>query len=290
MSSSAPVVPRKGPNLGFDQSVDRYWFGGDPFKTRLFDALSLVFPEGEKFFITCVRDYKDQISDPKLAEAVKHFTYQEGQHSRVHRQYNEHLLKQGIDPAFVDKRFQRVFGNLRRFSPKWFTLASTAAIEHLTATLSHALLQAGDKWRDADPRLRALFAWHFIEEFEHRAVAFDVMEKVAKVGYLGRTGVMIWVSFTFQIHIFLIMRRMLIADGFTLRQRRKIWKDGVKWLYGHDGFITRAIPVYIRFLKPGFHPDHTAAPEGYALWVEQYLKSGDALRAGDVAMGLKAAA
>jgi predicted metal-dependent hydrolase len=290
MSKAVPVIPRKGPYLGLDGEIPKYWFGGDPFKTRLFDALSLVFPEGEKFFITCVRDYKDQIKDPKLAEEVKHFTFQEGQHSMVHRLYNEHLLKQGIDPGFVDKRFQRVFGNLRRFSPKWFTLASTAAIEHLTATFSHALLEGGEKWSEADPRLRAMFAWHCIEEFEHRSVAFDVMEKVAKVGYLGRTGVMVWVSFTFQMHIFAIMRRMLINDGFSARERKKIWSDGMKWLYGRDGFFTIALPTYLSFLKPGFHPEDTVAPGGYDRWLQEYEKTGDAMIAGDIAMGLGKAA
>ena len=31
--------------------VPRFWFGGDPFRTRIFDALSLTFPEGERYFI-----------------------------------------------------------------------------------------------------------------------------------------------------------------------------------------------------------------------------------------------
>ncbi|MGE8531266.1 MAG: metal-dependent hydrolase, partial [Acinetobacter guillouiae] len=37
-----PVVRTK---LNFKlEEVPRFWFGGDPFRTRLFDALSLTFP------------------------------------------------------------------------------------------------------------------------------------------------------------------------------------------------------------------------------------------------------
>ncbi len=56
MPPAKQIVPRKGPDFGLDGDIPRHWFGGDAFKTRFFDAMSLLFPEGEKFFIQCVRD------------------------------------------------------------------------------------------------------------------------------------------------------------------------------------------------------------------------------------------
>ena len=92
MDGSGPlpnsIVQRKGPDFGLDGDIPRWWFGNDPFKTRFFDAMSLLFPEGERFFIECVRDYRDQISDPVLLGQVKDFTFQEGQHGMVHTAYN----------------------------------------------------------------------------------------------------------------------------------------------------------------------------------------------------------
>ena len=32
-----------------------------------------LFPEGERYFIACVRDYRDQVADPELAQAIKDF-------------------------------------------------------------------------------------------------------------------------------------------------------------------------------------------------------------------------
>lgn len=60
-SSVQPVVRS---NLDFKLSeIPRYWFGGDPFLTRMFDALSLTFPDGERYFIQSVRLFRDQIKD-----------------------------------------------------------------------------------------------------------------------------------------------------------------------------------------------------------------------------------
>lgn len=287
MSEQSTIVPRKGPEFGLEGEIARHWFGGDPFKTRLFDALSLVFPEGEKFFITSVREYRDEIEDPKLLQEVKDFTYQEGQHSMVHRRYNEHLAAQGVDVEGVDRRFQRVFGMLRKYFPRWFPLSSTSAIEHFTATFSHAYLESAHEYTDMDPRVRSLYAWHCVEEFEHKAVAFDVLQKVAKVGYFGRVGVMIWISLTFQVHIFTIIRKMLIVDGYGLSERASIWRKGGRWLYGKGGLFRKFLPLYLDYMKPGYHPNHLEDPREYRKWVEAYDTAGDdAISAGNKALGL----
>ena len=56
-----PIVPRERLQFGLDGDIPTYWFGGDPFKSRFWDALSLIFPPGEKYFMNCVRDYRDQV-------------------------------------------------------------------------------------------------------------------------------------------------------------------------------------------------------------------------------------
>jgi hypothetical protein len=41
---SQAIVPREKLDFGLDGDIPKYWFGGDPFKTRLFDAMSCLFP------------------------------------------------------------------------------------------------------------------------------------------------------------------------------------------------------------------------------------------------------
>ena len=101
-----PIQPRK---VVFDvASVPRHWNGGDPVLTRFFDALSVHFPEGERFFIQSVRNFQDQVTDQRLRDDIRHFIRQEGQHGIVHDSFNQVMAGQGVD---VDK----ITANLRRF-------------------------------------------------------------------------------------------------------------------------------------------------------------------------------
>ena len=57
-----PIVPREKLDFGLDGDIPKFWLDNDPFKTRFFDAMSTLFPVGEKFFITCVRDGGEPIT------------------------------------------------------------------------------------------------------------------------------------------------------------------------------------------------------------------------------------
>ena len=112
---------------------------------------------------------------------------QEGQHGIVHSQYNDRLKRQGIDVDRLEAiQHYMMFDLIRKYLPAKATLADTAASEHLTSTMAEALFEKGALLGRVDHRMRALYAWHAMEELEHKAVAFDVMKKVAKVGYLSR--------------------------------------------------------------------------------------------------------
>ena len=75
------VQPVVRTNLDFKlDEIPRFWFGGDPFLTRMFDALSLTFPDGERYFIQSVRLFRDKITDPDLQKRVADFIRQEAQH------------------------------------------------------------------------------------------------------------------------------------------------------------------------------------------------------------------
>jgi predicted metal-dependent hydrolase len=269
---NAVIVPRKGPDFDLEGDIPKYWLDNDPFKTRFFDAMSLLFPEGEKFFITCVRDYRDEITDPELSKQVKDFIYQEGQHGMVHTQFNNRVKAQGVDvDRILQKQKDIMFGFFRKYFPRSFTLGQTAAAEHLTALMAHGFFESGILEK-ADPRIRAMYAWHAVEEIEHKAVAFDVFQKIAKAGYFTRILSFMLVTFTFPFHVFLIMRHMFKVDG--VQNRFKVWCKGLWWLYGPGGLYPRLIPAYLAYYVPGFHPWKAGQMESYGTWLQTFNQTG----------------
>src|SRR5690606_25368181 len=154
-----------------------------------------LFPVGERFFITCVRDFKDQIDDPRLQQDIKDFTRQEGQHGILHTRYNDRLQAQRIAVDMIRKgQERRLFGIIRKHFSREFTLGITAAAEHITAIMADAFVERPHIFEGSDERMRALYVWHAMEEMEHKGVAYDVLVDVAKAGYGTRVGAMLLVT------------------------------------------------------------------------------------------------
>jgi len=279
------ITPRERLDFDLEGDIPQYWLDNHAFKSRYFDAMSTIFPEGERFFIACVRDYRDQVTDPELQQQVKDFIRQEAQHGMVHTQYNNRLKAQGIDVDMLERMQKHFsFNVIRKYLPKAHTLAVTAAAEHMTAIMAHSFFDDKATLAGADRRIRAMYAWHAMEEIEHKAVAFDVMQKVAKVGYLRRVWTMFEVSIIFQLHVMLVTNYMLKCDGFGFFKRAGMWAKGLWWLFGYKGLYAPVVPHYFKYYKPGFHPWQSGQMQSYQAWTTTFNATGDALAAGDAVM------
>lgn len=281
--SDHTITPREKLDFGLEGDIPKYWFANDAFKTRFFDAMSTIFPEGERFFISCVRDYRDQVSDPRLQQEIKDFMRQEGQHGIVHTQYNNRLKDQGIDVDRLERITKYMLFNVaRKYMPAAQTLAETAAAEHMTAIMAHGFFERKEVLEHADKRMRAMYAWHAMEEIEHKAVAFDVMSKIAKVGYVRRTFAMLLVTLGFNVHSLLNARYMLEVDGFSRWERVKLMTKGMWWLFKPGGLYMPMLGHYVQYFKPGFHPWQTGQMRSYQLWLDTLNRTGDPILAGEV--------
>jgi predicted metal-dependent hydrolase len=277
-----PITPREGLDFGLDGDIPRHWFGGDAFKTRFFDAMSALFPEGERFFIACVCDYRSQITDPAQRQALIDFSKQEAQHSKVHLTFNTRLAGQGVKVDRIMANQRKVLFDLARTRlSKGHTLAQTAAAEHLTALMADSFVEQTHQFADADARVRAMYVWHAIEEVEHKGVAFDVMQQVAKVGYWLRIWALIEVSIQFPFFVFQIMNHMLKVDGYSRLQRWGLWLKGLWWLYGPGGLMGPVIKPYLAWYKPGFHPWQSGMVPSFKTWNDAMRQSGDPIKASD---------
>ena len=170
--SRHPIPVRKP---GFEyEDVPNHWLG-NPVATHVFNGLNLVFPDGERFFITAVRDHMDQLEDPALLAQIRGFFGQEGRHAHEHEHYFDTLRAQGYEIERYLDRFIRFTAFMTRWLPKSMRLSITAGAEHHTATLG-AFAFEDPMMDDAHPTMRSLILWHATEEVEHKAVAYDVLE------------------------------------------------------------------------------------------------------------------
>lgn len=284
-SQPPAIVPRE--KLDFDLvngDIPRHWLGGDAFKTRFFDTMSCFFPEGERFFITSARNFRDQITDPKLLQEVKDFTRQEGQHSMIHRQYNDRLRQQGINVDFIESVVTFVFFKLLpKITTKKFRLDLTSAFEHLTALMVHGF-EASKVLEPADRRMRAMYTWHAIEEVEHKAVCYDVMQKIAKTQYLGRTWALIVATLLLPPGTLLGTALMLRKDGIGFFRRMGLMAKGIWWLYKPGGLFAPILKPYLEYFKPGFHPWDSGNMIGYQVWEAEYNRTKDPIAASEAAI------
>lgn len=277
--SAEPVV-RKNLDFKLDQ-VPRFWFAGDPFRTRMFDALSLTFPDGERYFIECVRLFKDQIIDPDLQNRVADFIRQEAQHGIAHDKMNQVMRDQGMP---VDQ-FIAVLKNMFKFelskrSPQ-YNIAMTAAAEHLTALMAETFYSKKETLKDAHPYVRALLAWHAIEEMEHRDVAFDVMKQLGQVPEATRKFAL---AFTTVLMLnFTVYRAnvMLKHDGFSRLDRIKMTLKGLPWFVGKNGMLTAMKDQYLDWFKADFHPSQHPVIAQYQTWIDTLVETDDPIAAGE---------
>jgi predicted metal-dependent hydrolase len=270
------TIPLRDIGFGLEPAnVPRDWVLGDPFQTTFVDALSLLFPEGEKFFVESVKRMQPRLTDPDLRAAVLGFIGQEAMHGREHRVFNQIIVAHGyrVAPRIETALKKFLIGVRRVLSPK-SQLAVTCALEHFTAMLGETLLR--------DPRLRAeidesvavLWLWHALEETEHKAVAFDVYRAVGG-GYLRRVSMMWLTTVGFLIAHAIVHARLMATRRILWRPWR--WGRGLVRMWIWPGYLTRLIPVYLAYYRPGFHPDDRDARELVARWRAQLFDPGGEL-------------
>jgi predicted metal-dependent hydrolase len=269
-------------NLDFTLSeLPKYWFGGDPFKSRFFDALGLSFPDGEKYFIQSVRAFRDKVTDKDLQNDISDFIKQEAQHGIAHNSMNDNLESQGIPVKKMLRRIKEALDyNLNNKTPE-YNLAVTVAFEHATALMAESFFSNKSTFALAHPYARALWAWHTIEEMEHREVAFEVMKQVGNVSELTRKSAFLQTIFVVFYFAFVRTNAILRYDGFNRWERFKLMTKGMNWIFGPKGFMTSNIPLILDGFKKNFHPTQHPIIAQYEVWLQAMEETNDPIYAGN---------
>jgi hypothetical protein len=247
------IVPRDR-KFGRGAATERWWLGGDPVGTALYNALSATFPKGEAFFVESVRAFRDG-ADAKLAGEIKAFTTQEVMHSREHVQFNKRAHDAGYDLAPLEKRVDDRLALVRSKHPI-VSLAATMALEHFTAILAHELLADPRHLAGADAETAAMWRWHAVEEIEHKGVAYDTWLHATRgwprfKRWKVKAKVMLLVTRNFVLDRTRGTLDLLRQDGIT---GPKAWWLFFWFAWVRPGMIRKILGAWASFFLPGFHP------------------------------------
>jgi predicted metal-dependent hydrolase len=252
-SMPAELVVRK-PNLDFDQPLSRFYLDGNPIKTHIFNALNLLFPEGERFFVKSVHDHGREITNPQLLRDMRAFAGQEGQHAYQHERFFVAMKRQGYQIDRFLAHFHRLAMRAKSL-PRALRLSITAGAEHYTATLAAALLEF-DLLDDCDPVMRDLIMWHAVEEIEHKHVAYDTLVQAYPRGYPLRVLGFLIASLTIFGYTSFAFRFLMRQDKRAGRvSAEQLARGRVAMRSDKELRVRRELrAVLVRYFVPGFHP------------------------------------
>ncbi len=249
-SVSEPAVTPRVPRWAFPRDAPRDWFAGSVALTSVLDVFTLIIPDNERYYIRTLQRALPRIHDAALRQQVLAFFRQEALHGDAHRRYWTNLRDEGLR---LDRFTGAVGALLYRFVepllPLRIRVSTVAAIEHVNAYLAHAFLSRG-LLADAEPALRRLFQWHFAEEIEHKAVAFDALA-AAYPGYATR---LCGAAVVFPLfHAVMLAGTVWLLGSRGALFSRQTYADLYR-LAISGGLLRDTLHFVGRYLRPSFHP------------------------------------
>lgn len=249
-------------------------FAGDPILSAVLMVLSATFPDGEDYFVRSVRHFRDQVTDPELAEQVKGFIGQESIHGREHRALNDKLAELGHPTKKIERFVKRSLGFREKVQTPRANLATTAALEHFTAVFAEQILSSKEAQEALEhDEVRSLFLWHALEESEHKAVAFDVYRHVGGKEWVRKTVMNVITTG------FVLGASAAVVAGLLLDPRARRDPRGALRELAASPFFTKGMWRRLRdYNRTGFHPDDVDTTELVERWREELFGADGRLR------------
>jgi predicted metal-dependent hydrolase len=247
------ITPRDV-DFELDPSRAKDWLDRSQEKTIFLNALSILFPPGERFFIAAVLANRGTLTDPVLKNQVKAFCQQEAFHTREHVDYNA-ALQAFVDARKLDAELTQYLAWVKRTLPKGAPLLVTCALEHFTAILAHALLEDPSQLAGADPAYERMWVWHALEECEHKAVAFDVMRATMSGPFLELRRMVVMATTTVVFYTFIAKHVVALMRAQGLVWKPASWAKVLWYMFGNPGAMRRIVRPWAAYFRPGFHPN-----------------------------------
>lgn len=264
MSSDRMTIRR--PAFAYPSPMPGHWNAQRPEFSHIVNAASLAMPYLEPYLIKSMRAARELVDDPALKEALDEYVAQESMHYRQHRRFNDTLSARGYRCIeALEKRMAVDYERLGATRSLAFNLAYAEGFESMALAIGEMLiLDREHLFGDSESSVATLVLWHFVEEIEHKNVAFDVFEHVAG-GYFRRVYGFLYAT----AHIF-----MLTRDGYhALLQEDGLWRD-LRSRLALARLLMRIFrhltPRLLRILVPGYSPRQVADPPWALAWARLF--------------------
>jgi len=253
-TQAQPSFPVRRMDYDFS-SISKYWYDNDPASTMYFTALSLLFPEGEAFFVRAVRRVRDQVrNNPQLDKDIGAFIGQEAMHSKEHHAFHISAQQYGLNPESLERFTGILLKAIEKLSSKKFNLLATVGLEHYTAVKVVQMMRSVNEPM-TDDTIRNLWLWHSVEETEHKAVAFDTYRAIYGSGlnaYLSRISV-------YTLGLGLILSVSGAYTVILMQRDRQLFnlKSWRKFATLFTRTYGQMLPQFLDYYRPSFHPNQT---------------------------------
>jgi predicted metal-dependent hydrolase len=240
---------------------------GEIEMSYLMVALSIILPYIEPYIIKHSKAGQKIITDPGLLQDMRQFSQQEGQHYRQHALFNARVRKKFPELETLEKK---VKADYERFSQRGlkFNLAFAEGFESLTNPFVIFMWNSGMIKEMRGP-LADMYAWHFLEEMEHRTVAYDVYYHL-----YGSYGYRFWVSLIAQSHLLTFMfscTRLMLHLERDQFQARGGWSGRISRIWKWTKLAGKyLLPQLGRTYLPGYNPRNLIIPQEVTNLAEHY--------------------
>jgi len=255
---------RKMPFI-FADKANAHWNFNKPEFSQVVNAASLAMPYLEPYLIRSMRKARSLISDKALQEALDQYVFQEAQHYKQHKKYNDSISANYDCAQFIEQRYAEDYKTLGERKSLKFNLAYAEGFESMALALGQMLIEDREfLFGGSESSTASLILWHFVEEIEHKNVAFDVFDHLYGSYFMRMWGLIYATG-----HIFLrtgqSYRALLKEDGLwsNYKSRKKLAKDLIR-------IFANLTPRFLRICKPGYHPSQIADPEWALDWARLY--------------------
>ena len=180
----------------FPDEIDPVFMDGDHEASFAFLAGSLLLPHLEPYLIRSMKAAASHVTDPSILDGLKAFVAQEGQHYRMHMKFNATVRRSGFPGlAVLEDELASDYQRFTKTKSLRFNLAYAEGFEALTMNAVKHLMEP-DGFGEDLPDFLQMIEWHFVEELEHRTVAFDVYDHIYG-DYFYRLAVGTWAQWHF---------------------------------------------------------------------------------------------